>query len=55
MFVDKLHPFAAAYRGVDRVKLFDKIFSLHFPQLCQQEEQASIHSQAIESAFFGQN
>ena len=46
IFDEKQHPSAAAYLDVDRVMLFDMLFSLHSLQLYQQEAQASIHCQA---------
>jgi len=42
----KKHPFAATYLDADRVKLFDKIFSLRSLRLYQQEAHTSIHTPA---------
>ena len=48
IFGEKQHPSAVAYLGVDKVKLFDMLSSLHFLQLYQLVVQASNHSQARE-------
>ena len=48
IFDEQQHPSAVAYLDVDRVKLFDMIYSLHFLQLYQQEVQVSTHSPAKE-------